>query len=272
MEYQTINSIDQDRYELIIYDSFSFYPHLHRFLELTYVMEGELAITVNGVTEHMIAGDMAFVFPNHPHSYRCDARNKVAVFIIANDYIPSVSKIISNASASHYVFRPESYITSTLESALIKEAVPDSWEIKAAIYLLMHSFLEQNEILENDLPETDLMQHIVDYVAENYSKDITMMSMASALGYDRQYLSHKFNQMMNMNFRTYLNLFRIDHACILLKETDKSITTISLESGFQNIRSFNRAFYAATGSQPTKYRENYKSSQKNNFLSIVRNK
>ncbi len=267
-----MNSIEQDRYELIIYDSFSFSPHLHRFLELTYVMEGELTITVNGITEQMAAGDMAFVFPNHPHSYRRNGRNKVAVFIIANDYIPSVSKLISNASASHYVFRPESYITHTLECALIKEKVPDSWEIKAAIYLLMHSFLEQNEILENNQTESDLMQQIVGYVAENYSKDITMMSMASALGYDRQYLSHKFNQMMNINFRTYLNLFRIDHACILLRETDKSITAISLESGFQNIRSFNRTFCNATGSQPTKYRENYKNSQKNHFLSIVRNK
>ena len=58
-----------------------------------------------------------------------------------------------------------------------------------------------------------------------------------------------------MNFRKYLNLYRTEQACNLLRTTQKDISDIALDCGFQTLRSFNRAFKAATGLTPTQYRD-----------------
>lgn len=255
MEYQAVNSVAQDRYEKIIYEPFQFPPHLHRFLELTYVMEGELEITINGQAELMRAGDMAFVFPNHPHSYSRRGHNRAAVFIIANGYIPSVVPIIDHNVAKRYVFTPDRYVTEVLTRCLLQPEQPDAWEIKATVYLLMHAFLRENSLEPNHRADADLLQRMLGYVSENFRNNISMAGMAAELGYDRQYLSRKLNEMLRMSFRAYLNLYRIDFATTLLKETEMGITSIALEAGFQNTRSFNRAFLSALGVQPLKYRQ-----------------
>ena len=129
------------------------------------------------------------------------------------------------------------------------------WEIKATVYLLMHAFLRENSLEPNHRADADLLQRMLGYISENFRSNISMAGMAAELGYDRQYLSRKLNEMLRMSFRAYLNLYRIDFATTLLKETEMGITSIALEAGFQNTRSFNRAFLSALGVQPLKYRQ-----------------
>jgi xylan 1,4-beta-xylosidase len=57
-----------------------------------------------------------------------------------------------------------------------------------------------------------------------------------------------------MSFTEFLNSYRLDAALALLTETDKDITEIALESGFQSIRSFNEYFKSRIGTTPVKYR------------------
>jgi AraC-like DNA-binding protein len=44
------------------------------------------------------------------------------------------------------------------------------------------------------------------------------------------------------NVSDYLRKLRIGHACLLLLETDISVSSIALKVGFRNLSNFNRAF------------------------------
>lgn len=52
----------------------------------------------------------------------------------------------------------------------------------------------------------------------------------------------------------YLQRRRVERAMFLLRETDRSVTAISLDVGFQSLGTFSRTFTEIVGEPPTAYR------------------
>jgi AraC-like DNA-binding protein len=59
---------------------------------------------------------------------------------------------------------------------------------------------------------------------------------------------------IKINFCSYINILRVNEACSLLQQSDKSIIEIAEESGFSSLRTFNRAFLRHVGISPREYR------------------
>ena len=60
----------------------------------------------------------------------------------------------------------------------------------------------------------------------------------------------------NYNCREYIINLRIQNACRLLLETNKSITDIAFECGFNDSNYFGDSFRKIKGISPRKYRKN----------------
>lgn len=69
-------------------------------------------------------------------------------------------------------------------------------------------------------------------------------------------MSIYFHSTFNISFTNFLNIYRLETAVKLLEETDKKITDIALESGFQSVRSFNNSFRLKFGISPSEYKKN----------------
>ena len=69
-----------------------------------------------------------------------------------------------------------------------------------------------------------------------------------------------------MDFASFVNKYRIQFACELLKNSDEDVTQIAMKCGFSTIRNFNRVFKNETGQMPKDYRNannsNYGSDSK----------
>ena len=91
----------------------------------------------------------------------------------------------------------------------------------------------------------------------NYRDDISLVSLAEHYGYEYHYLSRQFHTLFHMNFKDFLNTYRLEHARELLLHTDMNITEISHNSGFQTMRTFNRVFLQQTGMTPTEFRNSH---------------
>jgi AraC-like DNA-binding protein len=87
---------------------------------------------------------------------------------------------------------------------------------------------------------------------------LTSGALAAKLGLPEYRLRQLINEGLGYrNFNAFLNHYRIEEAkAALVDETqnDVPILTIAMDSGFQSIGPFNRAFKAATGQTPTEYR------------------
>jgi AraC-like DNA-binding protein len=90
-------------------------------------------------------------------------------------------------------------------------------------------------------------------------ENLTVAGLASKLGVAEYRLRRAINgRLGHRNFNAYVNGLRLEEAKRALVDParrDIPVLTIALESGFQSIGPFNRAFKAATGRTPTEFRQ-----------------
>lgn len=81
-----------------------------------------------------------------------------------------------------------------------------------------------------------------------------LSELAMLLGTNRTYLSHYFNQNCESTFYDFVNDYRIHHAKLLLHSTDDTLETIAMNSGFNSLSTFRRAFVQREGMSPIEFR------------------
>ncbi|MBN9390098.1 MAG: helix-turn-helix domain-containing protein [Chloroflexi bacterium] len=108
----------------------------------------------------------------------------------------------------------------------------------------------------NLLPQfnSQRVKRTVVYLQNNFSRPITLNDIAQEIGISKNYLSEIFHQELGISPWEYLTRYRINQAKQMLKTTDRSITEIAAQSGFDDPAHFSRIFRAHTGQSPKEYR------------------
>ena len=92
---------------------------------------------------------------------------------------------------------------------------------------------------------------------ETYNQDMLLSMLARKFGLNKSYISNLIGKTTLQNFRAYLNGYRLKKAKELLKNTEKNteknITDICFECGYNNICTFNRVFVEAVNMTPKEY-------------------
>ncbi len=83
---------------------------------------------------------------------------------------------------------------------------------------------------------------------------LRLSELAMVLGTNRTYLSQYFNQNCESTFYDFVNDYRIHHAKLLLHSTDDTLETIAMNSGFNSLSTFRRAFVQREGMSPIEFR------------------
>ena len=131
---------------------------------------------------------------------------------------------------------------------------PPMMVLKACLYALCSEFMESVQ-LQGKPRDNRLIFDILCYIEQNYGQDISLYTLADALGYDYRYLSRIFHQTLKVSFKTLVNQYRCDRAKTLISASDETLAQIAFSSGFQSIRSFNRVFRQMTGIMPSELRK-----------------
>lgn len=97
-----------------------------------------------------------------------------------------------------------------------------------------------------------------DYIEHFYDQDISLHQLAKLYYINEKYIGRLFRKQLGYTFHEYLNEIRLTRAVYLLKTSDKSVTQIATEIGFNNIPYFNRIFLKKYGLSPTIYRKDYR--------------
>jgi len=103
---------------------------------------------------------------------------------------------------------------------------------------------------------------IYDYAHAHYNSKIKVEEMADMVGLSVVSFSRLMKQHTGKTFVEFLNELRLGHATRMLIETNKNITEICFECGFNNISNFNRIFRKRQGRTPTEFREGYCGTKK----------
>ncbi|WP_104666670.1 helix-turn-helix domain-containing protein [Ensifer adhaerens] len=114
---------------------------------------------------------------------------------------------------------------------------------------------EEPASLPQDREILDRIDHLL--VSQKLARDenLTLSRLARRAGLPARQISIAVNRLAGKNVSQYINDFRIAEACRLLRETDMSVTSAMLESGFQTKSNFNREFRRVTALSPVAWRE-----------------
>ncbi len=98
-----------------------------------------------------------------------------------------------------------------------------------------------------------LIKKIKDYINKNFSKDITLESVANKVYLHSVYVSRYFKSHTGQNFSDYLFTVRMTHAIDLLKTDKYKIGQVGEMVGYRNYKYFSKQFKNYTGYTPKKY-------------------
>lgn len=253
--HQPENSLSNYSYNAHIYKNIKFNYHFHRNLELIYIISGEVECTINGKTDILHEHEFGLCLSNEIHSYRSLGESKAWVGVFSGDFVHAFEKQTKNKAGEHFKFRCRPEFENYLKETLLIEGCLDTYVLKSCLYAVCAEYCNHIELKELSTKSDLLAQTITDYISNHFQTKLDLESLAEITGYDYCYISRYFRKMFRMSFTDYLNSYRLEHALMLLTETDKAITDIAYESGFQSIRNFNHVFKKSVGMTPAQYRK-----------------
>jgi len=117
-------------------------------------------------------------------------------------------------------------------------------------------YMNQSGVTENDVKDDETLARILTFINDNYRDcNLSAEAVAEHVGMNKTYLSRLFKQKMKVSYMDYLTGLRMNYAEILLRETDKPISEICMESGYVDPSSFRRKFKQVCGMSVSEYRE-----------------
>jgi Response regulator containing CheY-like receiver domain and AraC-type DNA-binding domain len=142
---------------------------------------------------------------------------------------------------SDYILKP--FHDEELEAAITK------------IKLDIQKQLNRSEVSDigKEQVRSKYVEHAVNYIKMNYSKDVNMSVVASSVGISEGHLSRMFKKEMGDTFGTYLTNYRISIAANLLMDCSKKIYEVANEVGFNDIAHFSSVFKRVMGMTPSEY-------------------
>ncbi len=247
--------------------------HFHDEIELLALLSGRMTCSAGEETVEFSAGDVVFINSCVPHDTEILEKDTNCILLQIN------TDAFADDSISKYFVN---FVNSKdIQMALMKADDPETKElfdnikgvqdeyqrrdgayeryIKARVFLVL-AFLYRHNLLIDAAGSLDVkmlgkIMPVLAYVEENYSQPITLGSISRVLNLNQQYFCRFFKRATNRTFVEYLNYVRICKAEAQLFSTAKTITEISLESGFSSVSFFNRTFKKLKMCSPSLYRK-----------------
>lgn len=95
---------------------------------------------------------------------------------------------------------------------------------------------------------------VLNYITENFNAPISAEQLAGQMALSPTQFSRFFRKATGNSFTDFVNQMRINKACQLLMNTDRYVTNICYDVGFNNVANFNRRFLDIKGVTPKAFR------------------
>lgn len=238
----------------------SCFPHFHSNIEIVCVTDGEMEATINSQTTILHPGDVSIAASYDIHHYATPQSSKMKLLLIPTNMVGRFTVLTKSQ-----VFATP-FLIKNPRSQAIFEAVgrleefnntKDSVIVKGYLYAILGFLIEQLGLKEYSTGKGALgpVRDILLYIERHYLETVTVSDLAAHFGYNKDYFSRLFNDTLGCGFNHYINMIRARHAASLIRNSDSSITEIAYASGFNNLRTFSRAFCSLYGMTANSYKK-----------------
>ena len=246
--------------------------HKHSYSEMYYLIDGKCDLSVADDIYCLTSGTLIFLSKNtlHQTNYPNISTHTRLYIEFTEDYIEDLYNDYGQTWLDDNLFNKLKYIpdskrpriNSILENIIDERKKSDNYsrfiikmyfqELIIQILRFHKEFFGESHGKKNIADES--IQIAINYIVNNYTKNISLNDISCMLHLNSSYFSKKFKTVTGTGFIEYLSNIRINHSEKLLLETDLSITDIAFKSGYDNSNYYGDAFKKKKGVSPTYFR------------------
>jgi AraC-like DNA-binding protein len=253
-------------------------PNIHDFFEMVYMKRGRMIFEISGHPVDMGPNDIIIIKPNQYHKFMVKSEPGCEFIVLSFKFENKINGEYSEVSLEdflNFVSNKETgpFITLkvsqkneiiTLLDRILKERESNEVGSEFLNYLLILELFVfvsralkmewENSIKEQSPKLKELIKIAVNFINNNYERDISLGDIAKFVFLSPSYFTRAFKEEMNISPISYLLKVRVERAKELLAETDHKVSDIALSVGFSNQQRFNEIFKKNVKTTPLQYR------------------
>ena len=248
--------------------------HTHDFYELTFCVDCTDAVLYTDKNSiELLPGHAVLAKPEALHMFKAESEASRRDFYCINfrtdipfafkeleasmDFIDSTDAGVSCFMLTKSEQKDVSRLLRDIETALAEdtrysEAFALSYIFEIFLILSRHKGEEEASLPYRQLPE--LVRDVKQYIDRNFTRLHSASEVAVSSHYSREYISRSFKKHINISVYEYIVLKKILNVCELLR-AGQYVEEAAINSGFNNMSSFNRHFKRIMKMTPSEYRQ-----------------
>lgn len=250
---------------LVNADGFTYDAHYHDELEIVYVLSGQTQLIINSISYYIKENDMAIILPGQIHSFVGNTHNRV--FLMKTVLMDSTSEFFYNHHLKNSIIQSGDPLRKSLSDQIdiiVNETndkkIGYEIQVRKSIDTIMLTILRDMEYeyvslvdKKKLMNECILIEKVNKFIEDNYAEDVCLDDVCREVGISKYYFIHKYKEVSGVGFVHALTVYRLKKALSIMKTGTCNITGAAFNSGFTNLRTFNRAFKRYVGITPSEY-------------------
>jgi AraC-like DNA-binding protein len=250
---------------------FEFKWHYHPEFELTYIVKGSGYRIVGNSYEYFSNGDLVLLGSNLPHTWsgklEDDVKSDAIVIQFSKEFISPFIELNESVLIKDMLQHSERGISFEIDEALVSKII-DLTEAKGVDRVLkLISILDVLSKKKARLIAPNAFHNVVSkknelrinkvcsFIQNNFYNKISLKQAADLIYLTESNFCKFFKKATGKTYSDYLNELRINEACRMLVQSEKTISQISFECGFETLSYFNRVFFNKKGMTPSTFKK-----------------
>ena len=280
LKYKTSTKSESESFyiERKKYPYFGVNWHYHEEYELMLVLKGEGVRIVGDNMDHFNDNELVFIGSGTPHLFKNDDEVEGAEvdYIVLKFHpllnglplftLPEFSEIqeFLNRSTRGILFSEST--VNKVKDLLIDVAESDSANRIINLFQVLHIISEEknyqflsseNFSLKSTTKGESRIQKVIDYIGDNYTKDITLEDLSEVAYMTTNSFCRYFKSRTGKTAFQFIREYRVNKACQMLINGEKSISEICFDTGFNSFSTFNRIFKNLKSYSASEYKSKY---------------
>jgi AraC-like DNA-binding protein len=257
-------------------DAFRGGRHRHRHLELTWIESGTGLRYVGDSVQPYAAGDLVLLGPNVPHAWisslheACKVHRATVIQfapeLLATPLLPELATARAMAEDAGQGLLVGVSARSAITDAIARiPRRPGLSALSAFIEVLGQLELHRpsmtpiasqavRSMAASHTEQDRRIARVIEWMHLNLAHELRLGDAARLAHITPSAFSRYFSREVGKSFTEYINDIRCGETCLLLRSTDRSVSAIASECGFETLSHFNRQFRQRLGMSPREFR------------------
>ncbi len=253
--------------------------HSHKNFELNLITSGSGRRIIGNNISSYSKGDLVLLGPNISHCWEVlELENNSAPEcivthfyenIITSDFfnIPELEPLVRllKDAKNGIVFTGTNAIKASriLQNVVELQGLEQYIQLLRVFNILLKTEDREYLTLPSSLPNSyqkdqDKINKVYEYVFQNIQEGVKLKEASALVFLQPGSFCRYFKKKTNQSFMDYVKSVRIGIAAKLLSETEKQITQICYECGYNNLANFNHYFKEVMHKTPSEYRNSFR--------------